>query len=124
MPVKSYTPPPWRQDVLKALTGLCGAWEDVQTGQMMGHPAFYYAPPGGKRKMFACAYGPGVGLKLPPERCAELLEEPGYMPFIAGESVMGGWIVYDPGPDAAALADAVELLQEALDWTGQCGRKR
>jgi hypothetical protein len=82
---------------------------------MMGHPAFYYAPQGGKRKMFACAYGPGVALKFSKERCAELLEAPGFAPFMPGGNPMGGWVVFDPGPDAAALAAQEELLQEALD---------
>ncbi len=114
----------WRQDVLDEARALLEPLEDVQPGQMMGHPAFYHAPPGGKRMMFACVFGAGLGLKLPRERCAELLEQPGFMPFIAGGAVMGGWVVYDPGPVAAALAQQVELLHEALDWTSWSGRKR
>ena len=114
----------WRQDVLEVSRELLTPLEDVQPGQMMGHPAFYHAPPGGKRKMFACVFGTGLALKLAPERCAGLLEEPGFMPFEAGGSVMGGWVVYDPGANASELAGQEELLQEALDWVARSGRKR
>ena len=67
----------YRDDVLEQLRYLLAGLEDVQLGQMMGHPAFYYAPPGRKRKMFACVFGPGVALKLPLELADGLLGEPG-----------------------------------------------
>jgi len=50
--------------VLAALKELLSPLDDVALGQMMGHPSFFHAPEGGRRKMFACVWGLGVALKL------------------------------------------------------------
>jgi hypothetical protein len=108
----------YRQDVLAALSKLLAGEPDVQLGQMMGHPVFYYAPPDAKRKMFACVYGPGAALKLPSETIAELLEEPQYALFTPLGRPMRGWLV---APLSGAADDqlAEELVRQALDFVSQ-----
>lgn len=105
----------YRQDVLELLSQLLAGQEDVQLGKMMGHPVFYHAPSSRKRKMFACVYGPGVALKLPPQVIDGLLEEPGYAPFAPMAKPMTGWLVIHRD-NPAELAAAVDLIQQALDY--------
>jgi len=108
----------YRQDVLHALRELLAGEPDVQLGQMMGHPVFYYVAPGAKRRMFACVYGPGVALKLPAELVTELLIEPQYAPFTPLGRPMRGWLVAPLAatPDAK---DVEELVRQALDFVSQ-----
>lgn len=105
----------YRPEVLDVLRELFAADAEVQLGQMMGHPVFYHAPPGGKRKMFACVYGPGVALKLPAELVAELLGSPGFSPFAPGGTPMRGWVVAEFGAAEEAL-EAEDLVRQALDF--------
>jgi len=87
--------------------------DDVAPGQMMGHPVFYYAPPGSKRRMFACVYGPGLALKLKPELVEALLDEPCCAPFTPLDRQMKGWLLVHR--DSAAEFDELEeLIHEAL----------
>jgi hypothetical protein len=114
MPLKAE----YSKDVLAALSKLLAGEPDVQLGQMMGHPVFYYAAPGAKRKMFACVYGPGAALKLPAETIAELLDDPRYTLFTPMGRPMRGWLVapLSGSPDAQ---DAEELVRQALDYVSQ-----
>jgi hypothetical protein len=114
MPLKTE----YSKDVLHALRGLLASEPDVQLGQMMGHPVFYYAPPGAKRKMFACVYGPGAALKLPAETIAELLEDSQYALFTPMGRPMRGWLVAPLSSETDAQ-DAEELVRQALDYVSQ-----
>jgi hypothetical protein len=55
---------------------------------MFGYPAFYVG-----RRLFACIYGDGVGLKLPGERVRSLAGEPRIRPFQPyGKQRMREWV--------------------------------
>ena len=108
----------YRHDVLAALRQLLAGESDVQLGQMMGHPVFYYAAAGAKRKMFACVYGPGVALKLPAELIAELLDDPQYTLFTPMGRPMRGWLVA-PLAQTPEAQDVEELVRQALDFISQ-----
>jgi hypothetical protein len=60
--------PGWCQAVADRLMEM-GTEAGVERGHMFGHPALYV-----RSKLAACAYGEGIGLKLPAERVAELLQ--------------------------------------------------
>jgi len=107
----------YREDVLSVLSELLGDDEDVELGQMMGSPAFYCLTPSGKRKMFACVYGPGVALKLPREMADNLIGEAGIEPWAPGRAhVMGGWVLLIRA-DAQDYRDELELLRLSIDHT-------
>lgn len=108
----------YREDVLKALTEHFALDDDIELGQMMGHPAFYCRNAAGRRKMFVAVYGPGIAVKLPPDTIDELLAEPGYEPFRPMGHPMGGWIVASCD-DPQELIDDGELLQQAIDYTSR-----
>ncbi len=55
----------FREDHLQVIRGLLAEIRDVREGRMFGYPAFFVG-----RRMFACIYGDGVGLKVPPTLAA------------------------------------------------------
>jgi hypothetical protein len=105
-------------EVFEMLRGMFTQDEHIQNGQMMGHPAFYYAPPGCKRKMFACVWGAGVALKLPQELIDGLLSEPGCEPFAPMGRPMRGWLVVH-WETAAELSEAEELIRSAASYVAE-----
>lgn len=61
---------------------------DVSAEKMFGYPAYYV-----KRKLFACIYGEGVGIKVPEEYAGRLLAERRAIPFQPlGKPKMREWI--------------------------------
>ncbi len=80
----------WNEEVAEALVEVADELDDTRVGKMFGYPALYAG-----RKLFACAYGDGVGLKLPGEVVAELIEEEeGFEPFqpYGGKARMREWV--------------------------------
>lgn len=70
------------------IRALLAPYPEVREGRMFGYPAFFV----GKR-MFACLYGEGLGLKLPAGNVALLLGRPGVVPFRPhGKPAMREWI--------------------------------
>jgi TfoX/Sxy family transcriptional regulator of competence genes len=84
---KSMTPA-YRADHLAAVQTLLANIADVREGSMFGYPAFYVG-----RRLFACLYEGGVGLKVP-ERLATYLVQRGHaIPFRPyGKPKMREWI--------------------------------
>jgi len=82
----------------------------VEAGKMFGFPGYWT---GGK--LFACLYGPGVGFKLPPERAAQALKEPGFGPFTPRGKQMAAWVMVKP-KRAADLRRLDSLLRESLGF--------
>jgi len=82
----------------------------AKAGKMFGFPGYWT---GGK--LFACLYGPGVGFKLPPERAAQALKEPGFVPFAPRGRAMSAWVMVTP-KRAADLRKLEPLFRESLDF--------
>jgi hypothetical protein len=61
----------------------------VHAGKMFGYPAYYVG-----RKLCMCVFEQGVGLKVPAETAAQLLErDPNVIPFMPlGRPKMREWI--------------------------------
>ena len=63
----------------------------VVPGKMFGYPAYYV-----NRKLFACVYETGVGIKVPSETANELVGTEGIKPFVPmGRKKMREWIQID-----------------------------
>jgi len=60
----------------------------VVPGKMFGYPAYYI-----NKKLFACVYGTGVGIKVPASVAEKLVGAPGIVPFQPmGRPQMKEWI--------------------------------
>jgi TfoX/Sxy family transcriptional regulator of competence genes len=60
----------------------------VTAGKMFGYPAYYF-----HRKLFACVYGDGVGVKVPEDVATRLLSEEEVVPFQPmGRPKMREWV--------------------------------
>lgn len=73
---------------------------------MFGYPAFFVG-----RRMFACVYGDGVGVKVPVELAAELLLRRDTRAFRPqGRSTMREWVQIDHARSSDYEADLHVLL--------------
>ena len=108
----------WNPEVANHLLSL-GQKAGAKGGHMFGHPALY-----GDGKLAACAYGAGLGLKLPAERVAELLETGRAVPFQPyGKARMREW-VHVPATTADEVDGVADLVVESLAFvTGQAPRR-
>ena len=78
----------YRRQHHEIMRTLLKSYPEVREGQMFGYPAFFV----GKR-MFACIYGQGVGLKLPADEAVALLSFPEVVPFQPhGKRRMPEWV--------------------------------
>jgi hypothetical protein len=83
----------------------------VTPGKMFGFPAYYI-----NRKLFACIYDEGVGLKVPADTVKEHIGKPGIIPFQPyGKAVMKEWIQINRGSPEQYLAD-LALFQQSIDF--------
>lgn len=110
----------WNIDVAAALMEVADELPDTRVGKMFGYPALYT---GGK--LFACAYGDGVGLKLPAEVVAELIEEEGVDPFRPyGKARMREWVFLSATDREGVHARSHLLTQAARFVAGAQSRSR
>lgn len=80
--------PRWQSGVAEALGELAEHLPAATMGKMFGHPALYIAG-----KLSACAYGDGLGIKLPADTVQTLLARPGFSSFTPyGKAPMREWI--------------------------------
>ena len=87
----------------------------AKAGKMFGFPGYWT---GGK--LFACLFGPGVGFKLTPDRAAEMLKKPGFMPFTPRGKQMAAWVMLKP-KRAGDLRRFESLFRESLDYVSGLG---
>ncbi len=70
---------------------------DVRAGKMFGYPAYYV-----NRKMFACLYEGGLGIKVPEDVARLWLGREGIVPFQPmGKKNMREWIQINVEADAS-----------------------
>ena len=61
---------------------------EVVPGKMFGYPAYYI-----NKKLFACLYENGVGIKVPEDKAKEFIGKKGIIPFQPlGRAKMKEWI--------------------------------
>ena len=98
--------PGYRADNLIALRRLLADRKDVREGRMFGYPAFFVG-----RRLFACVYGDGIGIKVPVGLAARLLQRPDTEPFRPyGKSTMREWIQINHAKAADYRADLSVFL--------------
>ena len=98
----------WNEEVAAALVEAAEELPDTTTGKMFGHPALY-----ARGKLFACAFGNGVGLKLPADVVAALDEEEGFEPFRPyGKARMREWVLLS-ATDREAVRARSSLLEQS-----------
>jgi hypothetical protein len=116
--------PGFRADVVETLAGLFDGRADVKQGKMFGLPAFSTAG-----KVFACAFGDGIALKLPPATI-ERLADPGISPFRPMGRSMGNWVhVCRPGAadyrgDEALFDASIAYVADEAPKSPPAPRKR
>lgn len=122
MPRSRRPPPTHRPEIERIVAGLVKDLPGVRPGKMFGFPAFYAG-----RKLFACIYGEGVGLKLPEQTVRALLLVPHIVPFQPyGKPPMREWVeirrskATDYRRDQELFRQAAELALTAQE----CGRCR
>lgn len=80
--------PRWDPAIADALSELADELPGARMGRMFGHPALYIGA-----KLCACAYGDGIGLKLPAPTVQELLTQPNTSAFTPyGKAPMRQWV--------------------------------
>lgn len=98
----------WNEEVAAALVELAEELPETRVGKMFGYPALY-----SMGKLFACAYGDGVGLKLPADVVAGLREEEGFEPFRPyGKAGMREW-AFLRATDREAVRARSGLLEQS-----------
>ncbi len=98
----------WEAEVAARMTEI-GDRLGARTGHMFGHPALYAG-----RRLAVCAYGCGLGLKVPAERAGELIDSGRAMHFQPyGKSPMRNW-VYVPTATSDDVDELAVLIAEAI----------
>jgi hypothetical protein len=83
----------------------------VRAGKMFGYPAYYVG-----KKLFACVYEDGLGLKLPAEKVRTLLDGGTFIPFQPmGRRVMREWVQICRS-DSAAYAMDEDLFTASIEF--------
>ncbi len=102
----------------EALLQLADVVPGAKPGRMFGYPALYTAG-----KLCACAYGDGIGMKLPAETVAALLTEPGFAPFQPhGKPRMREW-VHVRATTAEEVRARLDLLQRSVRFVAGAARR-
>lgn len=90
----------------------------VTAGRMFGYPAYYV-----HRKLFACVYGTGVGIKVPEEIANNLLGKAHIVPFQPlGKSRMREWVQINRASSEEYRLDQ-DLFHCAVQFVGTLKKK-
>lgn len=101
----------FRDDHYQVMQAMLRTYPQVREGRMFGHPAFYVG-----KKMFACLYGDGVGLKLPAHEVTRLLKEAHALPFQPyGKPKMREWVQLNRA-DSSDYHQDLAVLELAMDF--------
>jgi hypothetical protein len=104
-----------RAEVAEVVGRVLADVRGVRSGKMFGFPAFFVG-----RRLFACVFGSGLALKLPPPVLARVLAQPGVSRFEPYGRKMREWahVVHET---AGEYAQDAELLLEAARYVGAGG---
>lgn len=85
----------------------------VVAGKMFGYPAYYV-----NRKLFACVYGDGVGVKVTEDLAKDLLSHEYIVPFRPmGRPRMREWVQINRAC-AADYKQDIDIFRAALSFVG------
>ena len=101
----------YNPDIKTALDSFLLASELVTPGKMFGFPAYYVG-----KKLFACVYENGVGVKVSAETASQLLSREGISPFVPmGRRQMKEWI-YLTHPSPETFLEDRALLESSAEY--------
>jgi len=93
--------------------------EDVHEGKMFGFPAYYI-----NKKLIACIYEDGVGIKVPEILATELREQEGITYFQPlGRRKMKEWIQINRKDPNEFLKD-IEIFNESVSYVAALEKKQ
>ncbi len=93
-----------------------GAHLGARPGHMFGHPALYAG-----RRLAVCAYGSGLGLKLPAARVRELIDTDRAVHFEPyGKTRMHEW-AHVPAATRDHVDELTNLITEAIEFAHAAG---
>jgi hypothetical protein len=91
----------------------------VSPGKMFGYPAYYV-----NKKLFACLYEEGVGIKLPAEKARELIGQEGIIHFQPlGRRKMREWIQINREDSSEYLNDKDVFIESVKFVAGLKSKK-
>ena len=91
----------------------------VSPGKMFGYPAYYL-----NRRLFACLYEDGVGVKVPAKLADDLIGQEGIIPFQPmGKAKMKEWIQINRENSAQYLNDQ-GIFEESIRFVSLLGDKK
>ena len=91
----------------------------VKSGKMFGYPAYYI-----KKKLFACVYENGVGVKIPENKANELIGKKGIIHFQPmGRAKMREWIQINREISEDYLKDQ-EIFNISIKFVSTLGSKK
>lgn len=83
----------------------------ARAGRMFGHPSLYAG-----HRLAVCAYGSGLGIKLPADRVQQLIETGAAVSFQPyGKAPMREW-VYLPTETGDDVDDLTDVIADALHY--------
>ena len=90
----------------------------VTAAKMFGFPAYFIG-----KKLFACVYGDGVGVKLATVLAEELLTRPDVIPFKPyGKPRMKNWVQINRS-HSEDYADDASVFRTSVDYVSQLTKK-
>ncbi len=90
----------------------------VVSGKMFGYPAYYI-----NKKLFACLYENGVGIKIPERKANELIGKKGIVHFQPlGRAKMREWIQINRERSVDYLKDQ-EIFNDSIKFVSSLGKK-
>ena len=91
---------------------------DVVLGKMFGYPAYYI-----DRKLFACVYGDGVGVKVPEGVAQELIGKKGIVNFQPlGKPKMKEWIQINR-ENPADYAKDIDIFKVSISFVASMNKR-
>lgn len=101
----------YNQEIKEVLDSFLLKMSMVNPGKMFGYPAYYV-----NKKLFACVYEDGVGLKVPFEIANELLNNQSIIPFIPmGKKKMREWIQINHNDPQDYIND-MEIFETSISF--------
>jgi TfoX/Sxy family transcriptional regulator of competence genes len=101
----------FNRDIKETLDSFLLEFPGVTAGKMFGYPAYYVG-----KKLFACLYENGVGIKVPEDLAEELIKTEGVTNFQPmGRAKMKQWIQINRQKPDDYLKDK-EILKASIDY--------
>lgn len=106
------------EEIKEIIDGILLDIQDVDPGHVFGMPGYYI-----NGKLFASIYESGLTLKLPKEKCSDLIENvDGFDVFAPLGNAMKEWI-HMTKEDPNSFEDEIEIMIESIDFVKEISKK-